>query len=410
VVRDAALLVRDGRVERIARGARARAARAARGTLCIDGVVTAGLVNAHAHLELGWAANRMRAGASMPDWIAALLALRAGIGAAALAAAHARATAEGCAELLRTGCTRVGDIQSDARAAAVLARAGLAGIGFLELLDAGRPERTAAQIERARASLNADGHAGLSARARALVRSGLSPHAPYTTSPALLGALGALLRRRARFPLAVHWAEFEAERAWLEHGRGPLAKLLAHPPRASGLDMLASAGLLRAATLLVHANDATRAERERVAASGASVVHCPGSHAWFERPRFDLRAWMRAGVRVVLGTDSLASNTALDMRRELALLRDAHPWLAPEHAWRMATVDGAESLGGGAGAGTLLPRASADWVAFDVRAASAPAVLDALTSARPAVLHVHTAGCDRLSRRGPRLQPAAKMA
>ncbi|TAJ03072.1 MAG: hypothetical protein EPO68_17705, partial [Planctomycetota bacterium] len=110
VLRDAALLVRGGRVQRIATGARARAARGERGALCFDGVVTAGLVNAHAHLELGWAAGKLRAGASMPEWIAALLALRGALDGAALAAAQARATADGCAELLRSGCTQVGDI------------------------------------------------------------------------------------------------------------------------------------------------------------------------------------------------------------------------------------------------------------------------------------------------------------
>lgn len=409
VLRDGAMLVRGGRVRQLATGASARAARAEPGALLLEGVVAAGLVNAHAHLELGWAFGKLRAGAAMPEWIAALLALRGGMDAAALAVAQRDACARGCAELLRGGCTRVGDIQSDPRGAAALAAAGLTGVGFLELLDAGRPERTPAQLVRAAVALRAVSQRR-SPRPRQRVRAGLSPHAPYTTSVELLHALGARLRRRTRFPLAVHWAEFDAEREWLEHARGPLAKLLSNSPRAGGLALLAASGLLRASTLLVHANDATRAERARVAVSGATVVHCPGSHAWFGRPRFDLRAWLRAGVRVALGTDSLASNDALDMRRELALLRAAQPWLAPAAAWRMATVDGAQALGAGAGAGTLLPRAPADWVEFDVRASRSSAVLDALTAARPAVRRVHVGGVEQVDPRRSRLQPVAKKA
>ncbi|MBM3976104.1 MAG: amidohydrolase family protein [Planctomycetes bacterium] len=378
VLQDAVLELRAGRVVRVLRGTAARRARGAARALHVDGVVTAGLVNAHAHLELGWAARALRPGLSMARWIEQLLALRRAQRPEQLARLQSDALRAGARALLESGCTQVGDIQVDPGSHAALAATGLQGVAFLELLDAGRTERTAEALRSARARLRLATRAG--------PRVGLSPHAPYTTSPELLRGIGALARRRPRLPLAVHWAEFAAENAWLEHGRGPLKRLLTASPRCSGLDLLEAVGLLRTGTLLVHANEARAAERERVAASGACVVHCPGAHRWFRRAPFDLRAWLRAGVPVALGTDSLAGNEGLDMRRELALLRASHPWLAPAQAWRSATVEGARALGGDELGGTLRPGAVAAWVGFRVAAQRASEVLEVLTTGCPDLL------------------------
>ena len=86
---------------------------------------------------------------------------------------------------------------------------------------------------------------------------------------------------------------------------------------------LERAGLLGSRTALIHANWPGPGEVERVAAAGAMVVHCPGSHAFFDRAPFPLDRYRAAGIPVALGTDSAASNAALDMRREMRLLRNS---------------------------------------------------------------------------------------
>jgi cytosine/adenosine deaminase-related metal-dependent hydrolase len=94
---------------------------------------------------------------------------------------------------------------------------------------------------------------------------------------------------------------------------------------------------------------------------------------------------LRAGVRIALGTDSLASNDDLDMAREMALLRTAHRDLSPERVWDMATRAGARALGHSTQAGTLAPGSRADAVAWSVPARSRRAALEALTSGSGAV-------------------------
>jgi cytosine/adenosine deaminase-related metal-dependent hydrolase len=52
-----------------------------------------------------------------------------------------------------------------------------------------------------------------------------------------------------------------------------------------------------------------------------------------------------AGVRLCLGTDSLASVETLDLVEEMALLQAQFPELDPAVIVRMATAGGAEALG-----------------------------------------------------------------
>jgi 5-methylthioadenosine/S-adenosylhomocysteine deaminase len=123
-------------------------------------------------------------------------------------------------------------------------------------------------------------------------------------------------------------------------------------------------------------------------------VHCPGTHRFFGRPPVPLEHYRRAGVPVALGTDSPASNEALDMRRELVLLRAAFPRLSPAEAFRMATGNGARALGLQGTIGRLRPGLAADLVAWRLQGSSPELgpVLDELTAGSPSAERVWVAG------------------
>jgi cytosine/adenosine deaminase-related metal-dependent hydrolase len=53
---------------------------------------------------------------------------------------------------------------------------------------------------------------------------------------------------------------------------------------------------------------------------------------------------MKRGINVCIGTDSLASNTRLDLFGEMACLAASHPGLRPEAILRAATEAGARAL------------------------------------------------------------------
>ena len=120
------------------------------------------------------------------------------------------------------------------------------------------------------------------------------------------------------------------------------------------------------------------------------IVHCPGAHAWFQRGAFDVESWWRAGVDVALGTDSLAGNDALNMGREVALFRDAHPGASPGQAFDMATRAGARALGLEGRVGALSVGASADLVLHEGEGDA----LEVLTSGVSQVRRVWVSGRD----------------
>ncbi|MCC6406513.1 MAG: amidohydrolase family protein [Planctomycetes bacterium] len=377
---DGAFVVERGRITRVLTS-RAASARAARGAARVhdlgDAWVTPGLVDAHAHLELSFLAGVLPRGLAFGAWVREVVARRNARSERELEAS----VLAGARRLLAAGTTTVGDIDTRGSSARALARTPLRHVLFREVLDAYDPTRTPAALATVARRLPR----------RARRSEGLSPHAPFTVSPKLFASIAALARRR-RSPVSVHWSETEAEVEWLRSGEGPLAALLGPSPRRSGLELLADAGLLGPTLSLVHGNHPASGEPRTLARFGATLIHCPGCHAWFGREPFPWRAYRAAGVRVALGTDSLASNDALDMRAELARFAAAHPEVAPSRVWRMATTDAAAAVGLAGEVGELAPGRAADFVAFEP-SAGVPS-FDALVHTRPRVRSVWIAGRD----------------
>ena len=375
------LLVHRDRIVRILEGpgaiARARTAERSRGADLGDVVLTPGLVNAHAHLELGEFRGRLPGKHGFGAWVAAIVEERRRVGDAG----YRRGLAAGARRLLATGTTAVGDIDAtDAHDAVDVAP--LLVRRFREVLDAHDPARCASALRRVSRRL-------APTRTR---REGLSPHAPFTTSPELLRRAAALVAGR-RIPVQVHWSESREEVEWLVEGSGPFAAFLPPSPRRPGLDLLAEAGLLGRGTSLVHANHPARGEPARIAAAGAVVVHCPGTHAFFGRDPFPLERYRRAGVPVALGTDSLASNSDLDLRREMRLARAVHPALDPEAVWTMGTVTAARVLDFPSRPGQCVEGGMADLAAFsDLGNVDRRTALEALTQGEGRVAGVWIGG------------------
>jgi cytosine/adenosine deaminase-related metal-dependent hydrolase len=97
-----------------------------------------------------------------------------------------------------------------------------------------------------------------------------------------------------------------------------------------------------------------------------SIVYCPRTHAAFGHAPHPFREFIDRGVRVALGTDSLASNPDLDLLAEVRFLAAQYPDFSRETLLRMATLSGAEALGWADETGSLTPGKSADLVVLPV--------------------------------------------
>lgn len=326
-------------------------------------VATAGLVNAHTHLDLGALARSVPPGSGFLDWVGRVVAARGSLDGAEIDAG-VRSSAQA---LLASGTTSVIDIDSMGRTDAALEGIGLRTVLLREVLDGspdGMNERSQLALESAQAAL--------SRRGRALRAFGVSPHGTHTVGDELLGHLSSRIADRAAQPRepgrsaaphAVHWAETPEETSWLSEGSGPFAAWLGPSPGVSGTERLGRLGLLDG-SLLIHGNVPADGEVERIAAADrCAVVHCPGSHLFFCRDEFPAPTYVEAGVALALGTDSWASNDVLDMRREVQLARQSLGFDAVT-AWRSATETPARWIPWSAVSGRIDVGSAADLAVF----------------------------------------------
>ena len=93
-----------------------------------------------------------------------------------------------------------------------------------------------------------------------------------------------------------------------------------------------------------------------------TVVICPRTHAAFGHAAHPFPHFLQRGVRIALGTDSLASNPDLDILAEARFLRAHYPEVEPAMLLRMLTLSGAEALGFDGVTGSLTAGKSADLV------------------------------------------------
>lgn len=304
------------------------------------GVLLPGLVNAHCHIELSHLAGKLEpaAGGFVP-WVEAVVASRGRLTGAQVAEAAAAAI-----DTLEAGGTvAVGDVSNTLVHLPRLAVSGLQAAVFLELLswDPAKAAETLAWGERQLAARRASLRPGLELR--------LAAHAPHSVAPELLRLLAA-----RGGPAAIHLAESPEEALFLGEGTGPWAEFLASRGlgqvgfKGSGLSPVRYAdrmGVLHGRLVAAHGVQVDAADRALLAERGVHVVLCPRSNAALGVGRADVPALLAAGVRLALGSDSLASAPSLDVLDDATTLHREFPALAPAEILRIATLGGAEALG-----------------------------------------------------------------
>ena len=338
------------------------------------GVLLPGLVNAHCHLELSHLRGRLQRGRGFAQWVEELVALRAADGPGAVRAAAARAIRE----VQGTGTVAIGDVSNDLAHLDLLAGSPLSAVVFHELLG-WNPARAAVIAE------SADARRLGPVAARVEVR--LAAHAPHSVSPALLAEI---VKRGG--PAAIHLAESAEESRFLLRGDGAWQRFLDRrglgdlpfdAPGLSPVRYLDDLGALRPGLVAAHCVYVDDADRARLAAQGVHVAVCPRSNLNLGVGIPDVPALLAAGVRLCLGTDSLASVDSLDLAEDMAALRREFPELHPAVIVEMATAGGARALGL-SGLGAIAPGMRADLVYAPAdRAPDDPAAFLVSGDARP---------------------------
>jgi len=341
-----AVSIEEGRIAAVG-----RADELGRGRHYDDAVIIPGFVNAHSHLEYAVYAGFGDSLTDFAEWIRLHTERKRRIGWDEYTAI-ARL---GAAECLRSGVATVGDCSFSGAAAVAMDELGLGGIAYLEVFGAD-PDESLDQFEELRS--RAAGHFG------ERVRLGISPHAPYSISPAVYHACAEL-----GVPIATHISESESEVQYLRDGGGAWEAItwLVDPPRTTGARLLAREGLLGPNVLAAHCVVVEPDEIALLAEHDVAIAHCPRSNAYVGCGIAPLREFRAAGLRVGLGTDGVSSTPSHDYFDELraavmmARARERRPdAMTAAEALELGTLGGARALGLDAEIGSLSPGKRAD--------------------------------------------------
>jgi cytosine/adenosine deaminase-related metal-dependent hydrolase len=300
------------------------------------GVMTPGLVNAHAHLEYGPPfADLATRGLPFPRWLGQLQQRREG-----MTDVDWQVSARGSAhQLLKSGTTAVADVVTRGPGITVAASVGLQGVSYAELAgvdDKGWP----IALEWLEAILATGGR-----------QLGVSPHTLYTLSGKVFRDLVELSRNGG---MRLHLGcDFELA------GTGSGSSPVQHCDDLGGLgpDVHVAHG--------VHVDAADRA---LLRARQTVVALCTRSNQVLGVGEAPVADYLTEGNPIALGTDSLASCPDLDLLAEARATRDLarrQGFERPEERLvRALTLGGAQAVG--QDLGTLRPGGRADLAVFDV--------------------------------------------
>ena len=365
VLHDATIVIVDGEIAWI--GPDGEAPAGADGDRVIDaegGIVMPGLVNTHTHLAM----TMFRGLADDMDLDGFLGTLLPAEGRVLSPSTVEIGTRLAAAECLRSGITTALDMYFFPEAIHAAADpAGLrvlTGPVFIEFPGPDRmafPDRLSWADEQLRST--PPGHRWV------------QPHSSYLLDEDQLSAIADLADRHGA-RVHVHSSETRAE---MDQVRARHA--------GTPTEVLRRTGLLHDRLVCAHGVHLTPDDIDLLAASGASVAHCPASNLKLASGVAPVAAMTRAGVRVGLGTDGAASANDLDLWQAMRLAAYVQKGVSGDatclpaaQVLRMATIDGAAALGIDHLVGSIEVGKRADLIVLDASAPSLHPVHDPVSA------------------------------
>lgn len=358
---DGAVLVENDRILAVGRYRDLRTALPS-GTRAIDyeeAAIIPGLVNMHTHLELSVLKGKIPFPMSgFSEWLNVLFPLRSTFERHQILEGFS----SGIRELLDSGTVLCGDITNGAEPPFIHAVDGfpercilLELLGFncesleVALPQGVDPERNGTEFT-------------------------LTPHSPYSTSPQVIAGAKAKARRLG-LPFSIHASEHIEEIEFLRNGTGYCRELLEkldrwnaqwQPPGLTPIQYLDGLGVLDSLTVLVHAVHMNRGDWQLARGRKCTICFCPRSNFNLGVGRPDIEKAVLLGIPSCLGTDSLASNTDLDLFAEAAFVLDGYSGIRPEAVLGMITLHPARALCRGSDYGSIQAGLKASLLAISI--------------------------------------------
>ena len=304
----------------------------------LKGILSPGFINAHCHLELSHMKGMIPAHTGLQEFVKQIVALRQ---VAPEAIQEAIVLAE--AEMMANGIVAVGDISNTLDTLTQKAKHNLAYYSFVELYDLD-PTRAADKIE-----------AGLEIQKQFqenCVRASLVPHAPYSVTNDLWNLLSAHFGIHT---ISLHNQETPDENDFFKTKTGSFLGMYERTKvnldffEATGLSSLQSVlPIFKNAHhgILVHNSFTSTEDIQAVHAAmdNAFWCLCPNANQYIEQTMPPVELLRSEKAKMVIGTDSYASNWSLNILDELKTIQQYHPQIPLAEMLSWATINGAYAL------------------------------------------------------------------
>jgi cytosine/adenosine deaminase-related metal-dependent hydrolase len=309
----------------------------------VEGVLIPGLVNAHCHLELSHLKGQIPAHTNgMAGFIDQIFSLRANTNDDACR----EAMIANDKAMYDEGIVAVGDISNSSITIDVKKESGIHYHTFVEVM--GMSDALAeSRFENGVQLLNRFVENDLSSVSLAL-------HAPYSISKKLIQLVNTYLKSNS--PSSIHINESDDELVFCKSKVGPLKEVFEkYKLPVQDFDNLTQETVLidvvkeltnAAPLILVHNVKTDLAEIEKSNQLNANLYWClcVQANEYITGQAPDLKIFNSDSLNVVVGTDSLASNTNLSVWEELKIISRLNNQIPFERLIKWATINGAKAL------------------------------------------------------------------
>jgi aminodeoxyfutalosine deaminase len=306
-----------------------------------SGLLSPGFINCHCHLELSWLKDKILPNRGLVNFLKSVIRLRSDLQETVQSAMDEAET-----QMLKTGIVAVGDICNTSHSLVTKSSQKLSYYNFIELLG-WSPEQAVPRFRNGKelASLFSQG-------LRDEAHLSLNPHAPYSISSELWKLM------IPEFPgktITIHNQESPEENEFFKTGRGSLPDFFAGlhinnshfiPPGTNSLPFYLHNLKTASRIMLVH--NTYMEEKDIVLAAsfhdGLFFCLCPNANLYIENRLPDINGFLKENSRMVLGTDSLASNSQLSILEEMKLIKQKFPGIPTASLLTWASSNGARAL------------------------------------------------------------------
>ena len=318
-----------------------------------SGVITPGFINTHCHLELSHMKGVVDTGTGLIPFITNVVTKRE-----ATREILDEAIRKAEREMLEGGIVALGDISNSTDTFAVKAHGRMRYHTFIEMFDFLQETGTQKAL---------DDWSAVAAQIDLAPGSAMSyvPHAPYSVSPGLFAGINAR-NTTSNMTVSIHNQETPPENELFRSKTGGFIDFYkGFGISLDGFEATGKSSIYYAfehmnphqRSLFVHNTLTTRAEIDAASEWSQHVywATCPNANLYIENRLPNYAAFIDAGARMTIGTDSLTSNWQLSILEEMKTIARFQRFVPFHTLLRWATLNGAEALGFDDSLGSIQP-------------------------------------------------------